>query len=49
MSWTVVLVLSLGAFLLKVFGFVVIGDRKFPPQIEAVIALIPLRCCARSL
>lgn len=41
MSWTVVLVLSLGAFLLKVFGFVVIGDRKFPPQIEAVIALIP--------
>ena len=39
MSWTVVLVLSLGAFLLKVFGFVVIGDRKFPPQIEAVVAL----------
>jgi predicted branched-subunit amino acid permease len=41
MSWTVVLVLSLGAFLLKVFGFVIIGDRRFPPQVEAVIALIP--------
>ena len=50
MSWTVVLVLSLGAFLLKVFGFVVIGDRKFPPQVEAVIALIPAALlCALSM
>lgn len=41
MSWTVVLVLAFGAFALKVFGFVIIGDRKFPPQVETVIALIP--------
>jgi branched-subunit amino acid transport protein len=41
MSWTLVIALSVGAYLLKVLGFVVVGDRKFPVRFEGVIALVP--------
>jgi branched-subunit amino acid transport protein len=41
MSWAVVIGLSVGAYLLKALGLVVIGDRKFPPRYEGVIALVP--------
>jgi branched-subunit amino acid transport protein len=41
MSWALVIGLSVGAYLLKVLGFVIVGDRKFPPRFEGVIALVP--------
>ena len=42
MTWSLVIILSLGAFALKVLGFVVVGDRKFPTRVEAVFALVPV-------
>ncbi len=42
MSWALVIGLSAGAYLLKILGLVVIGDRKFPPRYEGVIALVPV-------
>ena len=41
MSWTLVLVLAAGAYLFKVLGFVVVGDRRLPPVVERCLALIP--------
>ena len=41
MSWTLVLVLAAGAFLFKVLGLVVIGDRRLPPVLERCLGLIP--------
>jgi len=41
MTWTLVLGLGLGSYLLKVLGLVVIGDRPLPPVLDRCIALIP--------
>ena len=41
MSWALVIGLSVGAYLLKVLGLVVIGDRTFPARFEGVIAVVP--------
>jgi branched-subunit amino acid transport protein len=41
MSWTLVLVLAAGAYLFKVLGLVVIGDRSLPAVLERCLALIP--------
>jgi branched-subunit amino acid transport protein len=41
MNWTLVLVLAGGAYLFKVLGLVVIGDRQLPAVLERCLALIP--------
>ncbi len=41
MTWTLVLVLAVGAFGFKVLGLVIIGDRSLPPVLERCLALIP--------
>jgi branched-subunit amino acid transport protein len=41
MSWTLVLVLAAGAYVFKVLGLVIIGDRRLPPALERCLALIP--------
>jgi branched chain amino acid efflux pump len=41
MSWTLVLVLGAGAFVFKVLGLVVIGDRALPAVVERCVNLIP--------
>jgi branched chain amino acid efflux pump len=41
MSWTLVIVLGVGAYAFKVLGLVVIGARSLPPVVERCLALIP--------
>ncbi|CAB4884254.1 unannotated protein [freshwater metagenome] len=41
MSWTLVLALAAGAYLFKVLGVVIIGDRTLPPVLDRCLALIP--------
>jgi branched-subunit amino acid transport protein len=41
MSWIVVFGLGAGAYVFKVLGLVVIGDRALPPVVERCLALIP--------
>ena len=41
MTWTLVLVLAAGAYLFKVLGLVVVGDRALPPVLERCLGLIP--------
>jgi branched-subunit amino acid transport protein len=41
MSWSLVIWLSAGAYLLKVLGFVVIGGRRLPAVLERCLVLIP--------
>ena len=41
MTWTVVIVLAVGAYALKAIGLAGVGVRDFPPQVRHVIALIP--------
>jgi branched-subunit amino acid transport protein len=40
-TWTLVLVLGLAAYVFKVTGLVVIGARRMPPVVERCLALIP--------
>jgi branched-subunit amino acid transport protein len=40
-TWTLVLVLGLAAYVFKVAGLVVIGARRMPPVVERCLALIP--------
>lgn len=41
MTWTLVLLLALGAYAFKFTGLVVIGSRTLPPVVERCLALIP--------
>lgn len=41
MTWTLIIVLSVGAYALKATGLVAVGVRDFPPRVRHVIALIP--------
>ena len=41
MTWGLVLGLAGGAYLFKVLGLVIIGDRTLPPVLERCLALIP--------
>ncbi len=41
MTWTLVLALGAGAYLFKVLGLVVIGDRTLPPVLDRCLVLIP--------
>ncbi len=41
MSWTLILLLALGAYAFKFTGLVIIGARTLPPIFERCLALIP--------
>lgn len=41
MSWVLVLGLAATAYAFKVFGLVVVGDRKLPPRLARCLDLIP--------
>jgi len=41
MTWTLVIVLGVASYLLKVTGLVVIGARQLPPKVERCLVLIP--------
>lgn len=41
MSWSLVLLLSGGSYLLKAAGLLLLGDREIPPRAVAVLALFP--------
>jgi branched-subunit amino acid transport protein len=39
--WILIGLLSVVAYMLKMFGFVVVGGRAMPPLVERCLALIP--------
>ena len=41
MTWTLVILLTLGAYAFKVTGLVFLGGRSLPPVFERCLALIP--------
>ena len=41
MTWTLILLLALGAYAFKVLGLVIIGDRPLPAVLERCLNLIP--------
>lgn len=41
MTWTLVLVLAIGAYAFKVAGMVLVGDRQLPAAVDRCLALIP--------
>lgn len=41
MTWTLIILLTLGAYGFKVTGLVFLGGRSLPPMFERCLALIP--------
>ena len=41
MTWSLVVMLAIGAYACKVVGLVVLGDRTVPPVVRRCLALIP--------
>ncbi len=41
MTWTLILLLALGAYAFKFAGLVIVGARTLPPRFERCLALIP--------
>ena len=41
MTWSLVILLTLGAYAFKVTGLVFLGGRSLPPMFERCLALIP--------
>jgi len=41
MTWTLIILLTIGAYALKVTGLVILGGRTLPPIFERCLALIP--------
>lgn len=41
MTWTLIIVVSIGAYALKAAGLVGVGVRDFPAPVRNVIALVP--------
>ena len=41
MTWTLVIVLAVGAYAFKVTGLVLLGGRSLPPVIDRCLMLIP--------
>ena len=41
MTWTLVILLTLGAYAFKVTGLVFLGGRSLPPMFDRCLALIP--------
>ena len=39
--WMLIVALSIVAYVLKLFGFVVVGARSMPPSVERCLMLIP--------
>lgn len=42
MSWTLIIVLAIGAYAFKFTGLVILGGRTLPAPIERCLALIPV-------
>jgi len=40
-TWTLIILLTLGAYAFKVTGLVILGGRSLPPMFERCLALIP--------
>ena len=41
MTWTLIILLTIGAYVFKVTGLVILGGRTLPPIFERCLALIP--------
>jgi branched-subunit amino acid transport protein len=41
MTWTLIILLTIGAYAFKVTGLVILGGRTLPPIFERCLALIP--------
>ncbi len=41
MTWTLILLLALGAYAFKFTGLVLVGARSLPPSLERCLAFIP--------
>jgi branched-subunit amino acid transport protein len=41
MTWTLIILLTIGAYTFKVTGLVILGGRTLPPIFERCLALIP--------
>ena len=41
MTWTALLVLAVGTWLLKAVGPVLAGGRALPPRVDSVVSLLP--------
>ena len=41
MTWTLIILLTIGAYAFKVTGLVFLGGRSLPPMFERCLALIP--------
>ncbi|MEY3071645.1 MAG: hypothetical protein RL473_1752 [Actinomycetota bacterium] len=41
MTWTLIILLTIGAYAFKVTGLVILGGRSLPPIFERCLALIP--------
>lgn len=41
MAWTLIILLTIGAYAFKVTGLVILGGRTLPPIFERCLALIP--------
>ncbi len=41
MTWTLIILLALGAYAFKVTGLIILGGRSLPPVFERCLSLIP--------
>ncbi len=41
MTWTLIILLAVGAYLFKVTGLIILGGRSLPPVFERCLGLIP--------
>ena len=41
MSWAAIIALAAGSWALKAVGPVLVGGRRMPPRLEALVALLP--------
>ena len=41
MTWTLIILLAVGAYAFKVTGLIILGGRRFPPDFERCLGLIP--------
>jgi len=41
MTWTLIILLALGAYAFKVTGLIILGGRSLPPVFERCLGLIP--------
>ena len=41
MTWTLIILLAVGAYAFKVTGLIILGGRSLPPVFERCLGLIP--------